>query len=65
MTLRDKFISFTECFRNAEQLLHQHGPADPNTVKAFEESNNMKREILDRMDDIEKYIKLAEREAMK
>lgn len=56
MSLRDKFISFTEAFRNAEQLLHQHGPADPNVVKAFEYSNELKREVLSRMEELEKLV---------
>ena len=56
MSLRDKFISFTEAARNAEQLLHQQGPADPNTVKAFEYANELKREVLDRMEELERLV---------
>lgn len=56
MSLRDKFISYTEAARNAEQLLHQHGPADINVVKAFEYSNELKREVLNRMEELEKLV---------
>jgi len=56
MSLRDKFISYTEAARNAEQLLHQHGPTDINVVKAFEYSNELKREVLDRMEELERLV---------
>jgi len=65
MTLRDKFISYTEMNRNAEELLRTNGPNDNRVIEAFHKANQCKADLLTRMDDIEKYIKLAEREALR
>jgi predicted nucleotide-binding protein (sugar kinase/HSP70/actin superfamily) len=65
MTLRNKFIAYTEMSRNAEELLRTCGAQDNKVIEAFHKANQAKQDLLTRMDDIEKYIKLAEREASK
>lgn len=56
MSLRNMFISLMESSRNAEELLRVHGPADPNTVYAFEKHNEQKREFLDRLEELENLV---------
>ena len=65
MTLRDTFLRFEMALVNAEQVLRANGAKDQGTIQAFEKSNALKTEMLERLEDIEKYIKLAERQASK
>lgn len=65
MTLKDTFITFEMALVNAEQMLRVNGPNHDSTIEAFEKSNHLKQEMMTRLEDVERYIKLAEREASK
>jgi hypothetical protein len=65
MTLKDTFLTFEMALVNAEQMLRVNGPNHNSTIEAFEKSNSLKSDMITRLEDIEKYIKLAEREASK
>lgn len=54
MSLKNKFLSYAELMHNAENLLQAHGPGNVNVVKAFEQANDLKREILNRIEELEK-----------
>lgn len=56
MSLRDKFLSYTEVERSAEEMLKALGPGDQQTIYAFEKANKMKREILNRIEELERLV---------
>ena len=56
MTLKNKFLKYDMALVTAEQLLRVQGPNSAETVKAFEDANTLKREILDRIDELEDLV---------
>lgn len=51
MKLREKFIKFCELTKSAEEIKARRGYNDSQTLKAFEELNKLKREILEEIDE--------------
>jgi len=54
MGLKEQFLSFVEYYRSAEELLHRKGPNDNETIKTFEKTNNLKRDILNQLEALER-----------
>ena len=47
MPLKEKFLSYVEMQRSARQVREVKGPNDPATVDAYQAANQLKREVLD------------------
>lgn len=50
MTLKNKFLSFVEMQRSANACKEAFGSDDPKTVDAYQQANQLKREILEALD---------------
>lgn len=51
MGLKEKFIMFCELSKSANEVKEYKGSDHPDTIKAYEKANNMKREILEGIDE--------------
>ena len=53
MSLKNKFLSYVEHQRNANAIRFEKGPNSPETVEAYAKANQLKRELLDMIEDYE------------
>mgnify|MGYP006863224460 CR=1 FL=1 len=53
MTLKAKFINYCELQRSANSVREVKGIDDPDTVDAYMKANQVKRELLNMIDEIE------------
>ena len=53
MGLKETFISYTELQRSARNMKEAYGSQDTRTIKAYEKANEVKRLVLDIIDDLE------------
>ena len=53
MPLKEKFLSYVEKQRSANATRETKGPNDPATVDAYQEANQLKREVLNLIEQIE------------
>jgi len=60
MSLKSKFLSFVQMQMSAEDILRAHGNESKQTKLAFEQANQLKREVLNRIDELEHEINLKE-----
>lgn len=60
MSLKEKFLSYVEMQRSARSYREFHGPDDPKTVNAYQRANQMKREVLNLIEDLEYRIESLE-----
>lgn len=60
MSLKSKFLSFVQMQIAAEDTLRADGNESKQTKLAFERANQLKREVLDRIDELEHEINLNE-----
>ena len=51
MGLKEKFISFCEFQKAANHEREVKGPAHKDTINAYEKANQLKREILEAIDE--------------
>jgi len=53
MPLKEKFLSYVEMQRSANDHKIVHGPDDIRTVEAYQKANEMKRKFLIQLEDFE------------
>lgn len=53
MPLKEKFLSYVELQRSANDMRVAKGPDDPTTVDAYMRANQVKREVLDIIEKLE------------
>ena len=53
MALKEKFLSYVEMQRGANATREAYGPHDPKTVDAYQQANQIKREVLKMIEEIE------------
>lgn len=53
MSLAERFLRYVELQRAAEATRLAHGYADSQTISAYEEANELKREVLDAIRQME------------
>lgn len=53
MRLKDCFISYCELQRAADEAFRAYGPNDNQVVKMFETANDMKRFLLNQLEEID------------
>ena len=53
MALKEKFLIYVEMQRGANVTRDAHGPDDPLTVDAYQKANQVKREVLSAIEDLE------------
>lgn len=54
MGLKEKFLSYVEQQRSANNYREVYGPDDPKTVDAYQRANLTKREVLDLIEQTNK-----------
>jgi len=54
MDLRAKFLCYVELQRNANVMRESCGHDDPKTVDAYQKANEIKREVLNRIEELER-----------
>lgn len=60
MSLKSKFLSFVQMQLSAEDTLRAEGSESKQTKLAFERANQLKREVLNRINELEREINLNE-----
>lgn len=60
MSLKSKFLSFVQMQMSAEDILRAYGNESKQTKLAFEQANQLKREVLNRIEELEHEINLKE-----
>ena len=53
MSLKNKFLSYVEMQRSANDMRVAKGSDDPSTVDAYMKANQLKREILNLIEELE------------
>ena len=53
MSLKNEFVIFCECQRNADELLRSSSPQEDHVIKAFEKANEMKRSLIVKLEAID------------
>ena len=53
MSLKNKFLMYAEQQRNANSIRESKGPDSRETIDAYEKANELKREILDMIEQYE------------
>ena len=61
MGLKEKFLSYAETQRSARQTRETYGPDDPRTVDSYMKANELKREVLNMIDEVEHRIESLEK----
>ena len=51
MGLKEQFIKFCEASRVANEFRERKGPDDAETIKAYDNANKLKRNILEGIDE--------------
>ena len=54
MSVKERFLSYVEMQRSARQMREVRGPDDPITINAYQAANQVKREVLDLIEELEK-----------
>ena len=54
MPLKEKFLMYVEQQRSANSCRDAYGPDDPKTVDAYQRANQIKREVLTLIEEVEK-----------
>lgn len=58
MPLKEKFLRFAELQRSANSYKEAYGYDDPKTVDAYQRANEMKRLVMNEIDELEGRVKL-------
>lgn len=53
MPVKEKFLSYVELQRAANEYRHAYGPDDPKTVDAYQRANEMKRQVMNLIEELE------------
>lgn len=53
MSLKDRFILFVELQRAANAAKDANGPMHPSTIVAYGKANAVKRELVDKLDQVD------------
>ena len=61
MPLKEKSLSYVEMQRNARNYREVHGADDPRTVDAYQRANQVKREVLNMIEELEYRIESLEK----
>jgi hypothetical protein len=61
MGLKEKFLSYVEMQRSANDYRNAHGSDDIRTVEAYQRANDTKRQVLDMIENIEYRIESLEK----
>ena len=54
MSVKERFLSYVEMQRSARQMREARGPNDPITIDAYQAANQVKREVLNLIEELEK-----------
>ena len=54
MSVKERFLSYVEMQRSARQMREVNGPNDPITIDAYQAANQVKREVLNLIEELEK-----------
>jgi hypothetical protein len=52
MPLKERFLLYVEQQRNAEEIKCQKGPHSPETRRAYAQANELKREVLNLIEEL-------------
>ena len=52
MPLKERFLMYVEQQRSAEEIKCQKGPHSAETRRAYAQANDLKREVLDLIEDL-------------
>jgi hypothetical protein len=58
MSLKEKFLMYAELQRSANSYKDAFGPDDPKTVDAYQRANEMKRLVMNEIEELEGRVKL-------
>jgi hypothetical protein len=58
MPLKEKFLQFAELQRSANSYREAYGSDDPKTVDAYQRANEMKRLVMNEIEELEGRVKL-------
>ena len=61
MGLKEKFLSYVEMQRNANDHRNAYGPDDIRTVEAYQKANEMKRKFINELEELEYRIESLEK----
>lgn len=53
MSLKEKFLTYVEMQRSARNYREVHGVDNPKTVDAYQRANQVKREVINMIDELE------------
>jgi hypothetical protein len=53
MPLKEKFLSYVEMQRSANDRKTAYGPDDIRTVEAYQKANDMKRNFMNQLEELE------------
>ena len=56
MALKEKFIVFCEMQRSARETRERQGVDHPDTKEAYEKANDLKRQVLDMIEDYDQAL---------
>jgi hypothetical protein len=54
MGLKEQFLTYVEQQRNANAHREAYGPDDRRTIEAYANANNLKRKMLETIEEVEK-----------
>ena len=61
MSLKEKFLMYAELQRSANSYKEAFGPDDPKTVDAYQKANEVKRNVLIDIEELEYRIESLEK----
>lgn len=61
MPLKEKFLSYVEMQRSANDHKIAHGPDDIRTVEAYQKANELKRNFINQLEELEYRIEKLEK----
>lgn len=53
MPVKEKFLAFVELQRNANNFRESHGIDAPETIEAYKRANELKRQVMDMIEELE------------
>lgn len=61
MPIKERFLSYVELQRNANSYRESYGTDDPRTVDMYQRANEVKREVMNAIEDLEYRIQSLEK----